>query len=64
MKFTYNNTKNINIEYMIFKRNYRYYLYIFLKKNVKFRSNSKIANELIKKFKNFIALYRENLQYT
>ena len=32
-EFTYNNTKNINISHVLFKFNYRYYLYIFYKKN-------------------------------
>ena len=32
VKFAYNNTKNINTSYIIFKLNYKYYFYIFYKK--------------------------------
>ena len=32
-KFTYNNTKHINISYILFKLNYKYYFYIVLKEN-------------------------------
>ena len=35
-KFVYNNSKNASINHIFFKLNYKYYLFIFYKKNLDF----------------------------
>ena len=44
-KFIYNNTKNVNFDYISFELNYDYYLYISYKKNL----NSYLKLKIIKK---------------
>ena len=45
VKFTYNNAKNTNIDYITFKSNYGYYFYNFYKENIYFCSSE--LNKLI-----------------
>ena len=45
-EFTYNNTKNANINYTSFKFNYKYHSCIFQKKNLDPYSKSKIIEKL------------------
>ena len=60
-EFAYNNMNKTSSEYMSFKLNYGYHLYIFDKENVDPYSRSKVAYKLTKKLKNLIAIYRKNL---
>lgn len=45
-KFVYNNTKNANTGYTLFKLNCDYFPWVLYKKDVNSRSKSKIADEL------------------
>ena len=45
VKFAYNNVKNIDINYISFELNYRYYFCIFYKKYLDFYSKSKIIKK-------------------
>ena len=58
IEFAYNNAKNASKGYMFFKLNYKYYLYIFHKKNVKPRLRLKASNKLTKELRN-LKLYLE-----
>ena len=44
-EFAYNNAKNTNTGYTLFKLNYRYYLCIFYKKNFNLYSKLRIAKK-------------------
>ena len=46
VEFAYNNTKITNISYILFKLNYKYYLYISYKKNFDLCLKSKIAKKI------------------
>ena len=48
--FVYNNIRNINTNYLLFKLNYRYYLYIFYKKDLNLYLKLKFIKKLITKF--------------
>ena len=50
-QFIYNNIKNININYILFKLNYNYHTYIFYKKNIDFYLKSKYINKLANELK-------------
>ena len=49
---------------MPLKLNYKYYQCIFYKENIDPNSKSKVVDELTKKLKNLIAVYRVYLQHT
>ncbi len=57
VKFFYNNTKNMSIDYTSFKFNYSYYSCIFYKKNVKLKSRLKSAKKLLIKLTELITIY-------
>lgn len=59
--FAYNNTKNANTGYMLFKLNYGYYLCVFFKKNTNFCSQLKIIDKLLAKLRESMIVYQENL---
>ena len=61
VEFAYNNAKNTSIRYMSFKLNCKYHLCISDKENIDSRFRSKVADELTKKLRNFIAISRKNL---
>ena len=48
-KFTYNNSKDVSINYMLFKLNFSYYLCIFFEENINLSFQSKTADELFAK---------------
>ena len=62
-EFGYNNAKHASMGYMPFKLHYRYHPRIPYKEDVGPCSRSKAADELIKKLRNLIAIYRKNLQH-
>ena len=62
-EFAYHNVKNANTEYMHFKINCSYHLYIFYKTNVNSYSKSQVADKLTKKLRNLMAAYKENLEH-
>ena len=62
-EFAYNNIKNTSIGYMPFEFNYGYHQRVSYKEDINSHSRSKIANELTKKLRDLIAVYRENLQH-
>ena len=45
VEFTYDHTKNTNIDYIFFEFNYKYYLYIFYEKNFKLCLKLKTAKK-------------------
>ena len=49
---------------MSFKLYYGYHPYVSHKKNIHPHFKSKIADELIKKLRNLMTIYRKTLQYT
>ena len=51
------------MEYIPVKLNYKYYPRVYYKKNIDPCSRCKVADELIEKLRNLIAIYRKNLQY-
>ena len=63
VEFAYNNIKNISMRYTLFELNYRYYQCISYKEDINPCSWSKIVDELTKKLRNLIAIYRKNLQH-
>lgn len=63
-KFTYNNFKNINISYIFFKINYKYYFQILYKKDINFNFKFKLANKLLVKLKKLIIICYKNFYYT
>ena len=48
---------------MSFELNCKYYSHIFYEENVNPYSKSKAADKLTEKLRNFIVVYKENLQY-
>ena len=60
-KFVYNNIKNTNTGYTLFKLNYRYFLYISYKKDFNPWSQSKTANKLLAKFQKLMLVCYNNL---
>ena len=58
-KVIYNNIKNTSTRYLLYKLNYRYYLYIFYKNNINFYSKSKLVNKLAINIKNLIIIYKK-----
>ena len=46
-EFAYNNTKNANTGYTLFKLNYSYYLRVCFEKNTNLCSKSKSADKLL-----------------
>ena len=62
-KFVYNNIKNVSIKYKSFRFNCRYHLHISYKNNINFYFRSKLVNKEVTKFKNLIAIYRDNFCY-
>lgn len=59
-KFIFNNIKNINVRYILFRLNCRYHLYISYKKDIKLYFKPKIADSSIKNLRNFINTYKKN----
>lgn len=51
VEFAYNNRKNTNTSYILFKLNYKYYPCILYKKNINPYSKSKVADKLLVKLK-------------
>ena len=49
------------MEYINFKVNFDYYLYVFHKQHSNILSTSKTVNNLGKKISNFIAVYKKNI---
>lgn len=60
-KFIYNNPKNINIGYIVFKLNYTYYFYIFFKDKTNSDSKFQLNNRLNKNLQKLIMIYLQNL---
>ncbi len=53
-KFTYNNVKNANIDYISFELNYGFYFQTFYKKDVNLSFQLKSADKLVNKLKKLI----------
>ena len=62
-EFTENNAKNSDTGYKLFNLNFRYYCCVFYKKTVNFHSRSNVPDELTRKLKNLMTVYRKNLQH-
>ena len=56
-EFAYNNIKNASASYTFFEFNYRYYSYIFYKKDLDLRLKSKIGKKLFFKLQSLITIY-------
>ena len=61
--FAYNNAKNVNISYISFKLNSKYYSYIFYKDNLGSYSKSKTTEEPSFKLQDLMTIYQENFYY-
>ena len=59
-KFAYNNAKNANTSYTLFKLNCGYYPQTFYEKDIHLCSQSKSTTKLAIKLKELMAIYREN----
>ena len=55
-EFAYNNIKNASINHISLKLNYKYYPYIFYKKNFDLYLKSKIVKKLFFRLKNLIVV--------
>lgn len=62
--FTYNNAKNLNINYLIFELNCIYYSYISYQKNVNSCFEFKSAKKLLTKLKNLMIICQNYFHYT
>ena len=62
-EFSYSNAKHASIGYTPFELNCGYYRRVPYKQDVDLYSRSKVADELTEKFRNLMAVYRENLKY-
>ncbi len=63
-EFTYNNAKNASTGHTLFELNYGFHPWASYEQDVDPRSQSKSAEELATKFRELIAVSRENLSYT
>ena len=59
VKFTYNNAKNINTNYMLFEFNCYYHPHIFFKEHIDSYSQSKIAENFANKPKDLIKFVKK-----
>lgn len=64
VEFAYNNIENISIDQIFFKLNYYYYPHVSYKKDTDLCFKSKSGNQLLKKLKKLIIIYKNNLYYT
>ena len=62
-EFTYNNAKNANTSYALFKLNYSYHPQMSYEEDVDSRSQSKLADKLSAELRELIIVYRENLHH-
>ena len=62
-EIAYNNAKHTSTSYTSFQLNCEYQPRISYENDVDNRLESKAVDELTKKLKNLMAIYRENLQY-
>ena len=60
-EFAYNNAKNTNIGQTPFKLNCGFHPQVFFEDNINFRSRSRSANKLIKKLRELMDIYQQNL---
>ena len=58
-EFAYNNAKNTSTRYVLFELNCKYHLCVSCKKDVNSRSRSEVANEMTKKLRNFMTVYKK-----
>lgn len=57
-KFVYNNIKNINTSFTLFKLNCDYYSHIFYQDNINPYSNSYLTNKLANELKYLMFIYQ------
>lgn len=62
-EFAYKNTKNMSIGNIPFKLNHKYHLCISLNDDVYFHLGSHSAKELIKKLRDMMFIYYQNLPH-
>ena len=60
-EFAYNNAKNTGTGYILFELNCGYYLRVFFKEDIDSHSRSRFTKELVKKLKELIEFYCQNL---
>ena len=63
-KFVYNNAKNTNISYTLFKLNCGYYPKMLFKNKADLHSKSCSTNKLAKELRELIEIYCQNLLHT
>lgn len=63
VEFIYNNAKNTGIVYRFFKFNCRYNLHILYKENIKPYSQTKLVNNLLIEFYNYLITCQKNFDY-
>lgn len=62
-EFIYNNAKNANISYMLFKLNYGYHPRRFFEENTNSCSHLKTSDKLVVELKKLLAICHENLHH-
>ena len=62
-KFTYIYIKNISIDYISFKLNYRYDLCVFYKKDLNLHSKSGIRKKVSFELQELMTIYQQNLSH-
>lgn len=62
-EFTYNNSKNVNIDHKLFELNYSYYLCIFFENKVNKCSQSSFAKGLAIELKELMNVCLQNFYY-
>ena len=62
-EFAYNNAKNASTGYTPFELNCRYHSWVFYKKDLDLRPQSKIVEKLSSKLWNLMAACQQNLHY-
>lgn len=63
-KFSQEKSNNTSITHKLFELNYKYHSYVFFKKNTNFSSDLKIADKLLAKLSELLAICCKNLYYT
>ena len=63
-KFAYNNAKNANTRYTLFKLNYGYHPYVSYEKDLDPHSKLITAEKPFSKLQNFMIVYQQNFHHT
>lgn len=62
-QFAYNNAKNVNTEYTLFKLNFGYHFLVFYKKNINLCFRLKIVEEILFELHELVIVRQKNLHH-